>query len=143
MSGAPPRPARPLPPDVGADELDAPFWDGCRRHELLLHTCTTCGRAYWPASSCLDHGAAPMQWRPARGTGEVHTYTVFHHAYLPWLADRLPYVLAVVRLDEGPFLHTNVRGCDPAEVTVGMRVEVTFEDVGDGWALPQFRKERP
>ena len=114
-----------LPPNVGADELDDPFWDGCRRHEFLLHVCSECDRAYWPAASCIDHGWAPMEWRPSSGRGEVHTYTVFHHAYMPWLADRVPYAIAV--------------GCAPSEVAIGLQVEVMFEEAAEGWVLPHFR----
>ncbi len=128
-----------LPPHVGADELDDPFWDGCRRHEFLLHVCRECSRAYWPAASCIDHGWAPMEWRPSSGRGEVFTYTVFHHAYMPWLADRVPYAIAVVRLDEGPFFHTDIVGCAPSEVAIGLRVEAVFEEAGEGWVLPHFR----
>ncbi len=75
--------SRDIPPNFGADALDDPFWDGCRRHEFLLHVCSVCQRAYWPASSCIDHGWAPMTWRPSSGRGHIHTYTVFHHAYMP------------------------------------------------------------
>jgi uncharacterized OB-fold protein len=128
-----------LPPNVGADELDDPFWDGCRRHEFHLHICSTCHRAYWPASSCLDHGWAPMKWQAASGKGEVFTYTVFHHAYLPWLIDKVPYIVAVVRLDEGPFFHSDILECAIDNVAVGMRVEVVYEDADDGWVLPHFR----
>jgi uncharacterized OB-fold protein len=130
---------RPLPPDVGADALDAPFWDGCRRGEFLLHVCEDCERAYWPSTACPEHGWEPMRWLPASGRGEVHTYTVFHHAYLPWLEDRIPYVLAVVRLDEGPFFHSDLLECAPEDVAIGMRVEVVFEEAGEGWVLPHFR----
>lgn len=132
-----------IPPQVGADALDDPFWEGCRRRQLLVHRCGECQRSYWPATSCTEHGWAPMAWVPAVGTGEVHTYTVFHHAVLPALADRVPYVVAVVQLDEGPFFHTDVLDCDPADVHVGQRVEVVFEDAGDGWVLPHFRPARP
>jgi uncharacterized protein len=64
---------------------------------------------------------------------------VFHHAYDPRFADRVPYVIAVVALDEGPFFHTDVVGCGPDEVHVGLRVEAEFEDVGDGLGVPHFR----
>ena len=129
----------PTPPDVGMDELDEPFWDACRRGEFLVHVCGECGRTYWPATACLDHGWAPMRWQPGSGRGVVHTYTVVHKAYLPWLAERVPYVLAVVQLDEGPFFHTNVVECAPSDVTVGMRVEMTFGEAADGWVLPYAR----
>ena len=80
-----------------------------------------------------------MEWVPARGTGEVFTYTVFHHAYDPRFADRVPYALAVVRLDEGPFFHTDILECDAGDVSVGMRVEVVYEDVAADLAIPHFR----
>jgi uncharacterized OB-fold protein len=128
-----------LPHQVAPDDLDDPFWAGCVDHEFLLHRCRECGRAYWPASSCLDHGTTAMEWVPARGTGEVFTYTVFHHAYDPRFADRVPYALAVVQLDEGPFFHTDILECDAGDVYVGMRVEVVYEDVAVDLAIPHFR----
>lgn len=128
-----------LPIDVVPDDLDRPFWDGCLRGELLVQRCEVCGRRYWPASCCIDHGAAAMSWVPASGLGTVHTYTIFHHAYDEWLAARVPYVVAVVELDEGPFFHTDLVECDTADVRVGMRVEVTFETVDPQTAIPHFR----
>jgi uncharacterized OB-fold protein len=134
--------SRDIPPNFGADALDDPFWDGCRRHEFLLHVCSVCQRAYWPASSCIDHGWAPMTWRPSSGRGHIHTYTVFHHAYMPWLADRIPYIIAVVTLDEGPFYHSDIVECGIDEVAVDMPVEVVFRDEDDGWVIPHFRPVR-
>ena len=128
-----------LPYQVAPDDLDDAFWEGCVRHEFLVHRCTECGRAYWPASSCLDHGSASMRWDPASGTGAVFTYTVFHHAYDPRFADRVPYALAVVQLDEGPFFHTDILGCDAEAVQVGMRVEVVYEEVAVDLVIPHFR----
>ncbi len=126
------------PQHVAADDLDAPFWAACREHVFHVHRCGTCGRAYWPASTCLEHGAAAMAWAPASGTGEVFTYTVVHHAYDPALAAALPYVAAVVRLDEGPFFHTDIAGCPPEDVHVGLRVRVVWETLDDGTVLPHF-----
>jgi uncharacterized OB-fold protein len=126
------------PQDVAPDELDMPFWDACRDGQFLLHHCAVCGRAYWPASTCVDHGADAMQWQPGSGRGEVHTFTVVHHAYDPALADRVPYALAVVKLDEGPFFHSNIVGCDPASVHVGMRVEAVFDHLDDDTVIPRF-----
>lgn len=139
---APIRPAPILPFVVAPDDLDDPFWEGCARHEFLVHRCSECGRAYWPASSCLDHGSASMRWEPASGAGTVFTYTVFHHAYDPRFADRIPYALAVVQLDEGPFFHTDILECAADDVHVGMRVEVLYEDVADDLAIPHFRPAR-
>jgi uncharacterized protein len=128
-----------LPWQVAPDDLDDPFWDGCTRHRFLVHRCRECERAYWPASSCVDHGSRAMHWEPARGTGTVFTYTVFHHSYDPRFADRIPYAIAVVQLDEGPFFHTDIVECAPSEVAIGLRVEAVFEEAGEGWVLPHFR----
>ena len=129
MSTVPIRPEAVMP-----DQLDLPFWEGAARGEFLLHVCTVCERAYWPASCCLDHGAAPMEWRPSSGRGVVHTYTVFHHAYDPRFADRVPYAIAVVQLEEGPFFHTDLLDCDASDVRVDLPVEAVFEtlDALDG-----------
>jgi uncharacterized OB-fold protein len=133
------------PQDVAPDALDAPFWDACRDARFLVHRCGECGRAYWPASTCIDHGARSMAWDDASGRGEVHTYTVVHHVYDRSLLERVPYVLAVVQLDEGPFFHSDIVGCDPADVHVGVRVEVVFDRVDDDTVIPRFtpvREER-
>jgi uncharacterized OB-fold protein len=122
--------------DVAPDELDAPFWRGCREHRFLVHRCTVCDRAYWPASTCVDHGSSSMEWQPASGLGAVHTYTVVHHPYDRSL--EVPYVVAVVKLDEGPFFHSDIVGCDPSHVHVGMRVRVTYENIDDETTLPHF-----
>jgi len=129
------------PRDVAPDALDEPFWQACRDGRFLLHRCSACGRAYWPASCCIEHGSGPMQWEQASGRGEVHTYTVVHHAYDPSLADRLPYVLAVVKLDEGPFFHSDLLGCEPAQVHVGMRVRVTWDRIDADTVIPRFAPE--
>lgn len=127
------------PRDVAPDELDEPFWGACGREEFLLHWCTLCNRAYWPASTCIDHGLATMEWRPASGRGAVFTYTVVHHAYSREFADRLPYAAVVVQLEEGPFFHTNIIGCQPSDIYVGMPVEVAFEHIDADTTLPTFR----
>jgi uncharacterized protein len=130
---------RPGPRDVVPDDLDAPFWDACRDGIFLVQRCGTCGRAYWPASSCVDHGISAMRWEPASGRGSVHTWTVFHRAYDRDLVDRVPYVIVVVRLDEGPFFHCDLVDCAPADVHPDMPVEVVFDRVDAEVVLPRFR----
>jgi uncharacterized protein len=126
------------PEDVVRDSLDQPFWDACCAHRFLLHVCATCGRAYWPASTCIDHGASAMEWRDSAGRGAVHTYTIVHHAYDAALADRVPYVLVVVQLDEGPFFHTDIVGAEVDDVHVGMRVGVVYDAIDERTVLPRF-----
>ncbi|MEO8694821.1 MAG: OB-fold domain-containing protein [Acidimicrobiales bacterium] len=127
------------PSDVMADELDLPFWRACAEERFLVHRCELCGRAYWPASCCVTHGAASMRWVEASGQGIVHTFTVYHHAYDRAFVDRLPYVIAVITLDEGPFFHSDIVDCDPSAVFVEMPVEVVYERLDDAWTIPHFR----
>ena len=126
------------PMDLVPDELDAPFWEGCKQHVFLVHRCMVCGRAYWPASTCIDHGSSAMEWQPASGRAEVFTYTVVHHAYDRSMADKLPYAAAVVKLDEGPFFHTDILDCAADDVHIGMRVRVIFESLDDDTVIPHF-----
>lgn len=109
------------PPVVG--DPDAPFWAALPEGRFLLHVCAACGRSYWPASCCVDHGAGAMEWREGSRAGTVETFTVFHRAYRPLLADRVPYVVAVIRLDDGPYFHTNIVDGDWRAALVGARAE--------------------
>jgi uncharacterized OB-fold protein len=74
----------------------------------------------------------------AAGTGSLYTYSVIHANDLPAFRDRVPYVVAIVDLDEGPRMETNIVECPLDELRVGMRVAVTFEDEGE-MVLPRFR----
>lgn len=73
------------------------------------------------------------------GRGSVYTYTVVHHSVHPVTAHSLPYIIALVQLDEGPRILTNLREVSPEDVRVGLPVEVFFEDLNETTALPQFR----
>jgi uncharacterized OB-fold protein len=75
----------------------------------------------------------------ASGRGAIYSYTVIAHNDVPPFKEWLPYVVALVALDEGPRLVTNIVGCDPQEVKVGQRVEVVFEKIDDAVTLPKFR----
>ncbi len=84
-----------------------------------------------------------MSWVPGSGRGTVHTYTVFHQPFDPSLADHVPYAIAVVALDEGPFFFTDLVECDPGDVHVGMPVEVVYETVEESVSIPHFRPVPP
>ncbi len=122
--------AKPLP---NIDEDNRPFWDGLRRHELLVFRCRTCGASYWPAAYCRTCPAEPfygnMAWVPASGRGTVFAFNIHRFAFHPGFADDLPYVYALITLAEGPNFGTNVIGCDLSEVRIGMPVEVVYRDV--------------
>ena len=126
----------------GGDPLDLPFWEACRENKFLLHRCDVCGRYYWPASLCTEHGGQSMQWVPASGRGTLYTYTVLHHAYTPAMKDKVPYVVGVIKLDEGPFFHSNVIDCPLEAISIGMPLEMTMTQHESGLTMPVFRPAR-
>jgi uncharacterized OB-fold protein len=131
----------PVPLPV-ADDVTAPFWEGCRRHQLLIQRCAACGRArFHPRELCPRCRASACEWVPASGRGTVYSRVVCHAPVLPAFQDRVPYAVVLVELAEDSSLRLvgNVLDCDPHEVRIGDAVEVCFQDVGDGVTLPQWR----
>lgn len=124
--------------DFAVDDLDRPFWQGCQRGEFLLQRCPRSGRWHWPAVSDPETGSG-LEWVPASGRGTVHTFTILHKAYRAEYADRVPYNVIVVELEEGPLFHSNLVGCENAAIRVGMSVEVVFDRIDDELTLPRFR----
>jgi uncharacterized OB-fold protein len=125
---------------VGGDPADLPFWQGCREGRLMLHRCEICQRSYWPASRCIDHGDTAMGWVAGSGRGSLYTYTVLHHAYTSSMKDKLPYVVAVIKLEEGPFFHSNVVDCPLEEVRIGMPLRAEMVEHESGLVVPVFRR---
>ena len=127
---------KPLPRINGDNQ---PFWEGCRNHELRFQKCESCGHVRFPpALVCPQCLCRDFQWIISTGTGKVYTYAVFHVAYHPSFQGDVPYVTAVVELDEGPRLLTNIVGCAPEEVFSEMRVCVVWEDATPDISLPMF-----
>lgn len=121
-----------------------PFWDGVAEHQFLLLYCKKCGACYWPVAYCRNHPNEPfmgeMEWRPASGKGKVFTFNIHYRAFDPAFKDDIPYIYALIELDEGPMFGTNIIGCKPEDVQVGAPVEIVFEDYVDGgYTLPKAR----
>lgn len=121
------------------------YWEGCGRHELVLQRCRDCGVVqHRPRALCVSCFGDAIDHFVASGRGVVHTFSVTNQNGLPAFREACPYVLAYVALEEGPQLMTNIVGCDPADVHIGMAVEVEFSDVESGGdegpaAVPRFR----
>ncbi|OGO30804.1 MAG: hypothetical protein A2Z29_03915 [Chloroflexi bacterium RBG_16_56_11] len=116
-----------------------PFWAAAKRHELVVYKCLNCGSAYLQDSDCTTCGGPRMAWVRASGRGRVFTFCVFHQAFHPaWKGD-IPYNVAYVKLDEGPLLVSNIVGCERGDISIGMPVEVVFEDITAEVTLPKFR----
>jgi uncharacterized OB-fold protein len=135
-----PLPAELRPPMRGTMRA---WWDAAARGELRLARCATCASVAWPPRSrCPACGAGDIEWIRACGRGVVHTFTVVRQASDPYFKAKLPYVVAMIELAEGPRMMSNIVGCDVDAVRIGMPVVVTFVDVGDGLKLPMFEPAR-
>jgi uncharacterized OB-fold protein len=129
---------RPLPEPT--TETSRPIWEGAKRGELLLQHCTACDAdQYYPRPSCLACGSHALELRPASGRGTVFSYAVAHRPTHPAFDDMVPMVIALVDLEEGPRMTTNIVDCEPGQVRIGAAVELAFEDLEDGSKLPVFR----
>jgi uncharacterized OB-fold protein len=118
---------------------DAPYWRALAEGVLLIQRCAACATVrHPPRPRCGDCASADYRWEAASGLGIVYSFTIVHHPPNPALAGRVPYVVALIELDEGPRLVSNVVGVDPERVTINQRVRVQFDPVGHGMALPQF-----
>lgn len=118
-----------------------PFWEAARRHELCLQHCGSCGGyVFYPRVACPHCLAGNLEWRWVSGKGTLETFTVVHRGQKGFPLGA-PYVIAIVRLAEGPRLMSNLIGIapDPAKITIGMPLEVVFEDVTAEVTLPRFR----
>lgn len=131
---------KPLPP-VNAETR--PWWDACAEGRLLVQRCNACGtHQFYPRLLCTACGARDVAWAQANGRAEVRTFTVVRRAVSAAFEADAPYVVALVRLTEGPTMMTNIVGCDADAVHIGMAVEVCFEPRGDT-AVPLFRPAAP
>ena len=133
-------PLRPVPyPDDASEE----FWAACARHELLLQKCASCLRfRFPPRPMCPRCNSMESTWGRASGRGRVWSWVVAHPPVLPAFADRVPFNVAVIELEEGVRMIGNVFEIANDDLQEGLAVEVTFEDVEDGVSLPQWRLSR-
>lgn len=125
------------------NEDTAPYWEAARAGELRMQRCADCGWVRFPPAllcpRCLSERA---EWAPMSGRGTVFSWVVVHQSQHPAFNPDAPYNVAVIELDEGPRLHTNLLDCALDEIRIGMRVEVVFEKVNDDITLPKFRPLR-
>jgi len=116
------------------------FWEACQRHELYVQKCRACGALrYYPRALCPTCLSDDAEWVLSSGRGTVYTYTVTHQNQAAGFREQLPYVMAYVELEEGVRLLTNIVECAPADVQIGMPVEVSFDDVTPEASLPKFK----
>lgn len=125
------------------------YWEKCKAGELWLRRCTVCDRAYFyprdicPFPECFSRGT---EWIQSSGRGTLHTFAIVHRAPTPAFRSKVPFITAVVELEEGARIPTNLVGIEfaedeirPESIQCGMAVEVVFEELDENISLPMFR----
>jgi uncharacterized protein len=125
-----------------ADGTTRHFWESLKAHQMEIQRCNDTGNAFF-----YPRGMSPftlsdnISWESVSGKAVVHAFTIVHQNRAPGFVDELPYVVAMVELEEGARMMTNLIDVepDPEHVKIGMPVEIVYEDITDDVTLPKFR----
>ena len=118
----------------------APWWEGVARGELRYQFCLDCQKAFfYPRTVCPNCLSEKVEWRVSSGRGEIYARTVVRRGPGASFARRVPYVVALVDLEEGFRMMTNIVECPVDQVKVGMKVGVVFGEGAEGERLPFFK----
>ncbi len=116
-----------------------PFWEGVQQRKLLIQRCQACQKfVFYPRSHCPHCFSEQLAWVQASGSGTIYSFTVVHQAYGPF-AEQVPFVVAIIELQEGVRMMSRITDILPEAVHVGAAVQVTFVQVSEGVTLPYFR----
>jgi hypothetical protein len=123
-------------------EISRPHWEGCREGVLRVQRCRDCeGYVFIPQPVCTHCFGAALEWVESSGRGTVYSFTRVHRPPRPEF--EVPYTVAIIELEEGWHMLSNIVECAIEDVRVGMPVEVTFRPMSDEITLPMFRPSRP
>ena len=118
------------------DAVSRPYWDGLRNGELKLQRCIECGKPqFYPRALCM-HCAGDVEWFTASGRGTVYSFSIVRFGFVEPFKSLAPYVLAIVELDEGPRMLTNIAGSPPEQVTIGAKARIEPVIVDDDSVIP-------
>jgi uncharacterized protein len=118
-----------------------PFWAGVQERKLLMPKCGKCGKVTFPPTVACPHcDAQAFAWTQMSGRGKVFSFVVMHRVYRAAFKEKVPYVIAVIDLEEGPRIISNVVGMPIDEVQCEMPVKVVYEEVRDGYLIPKFTR---
>lgn len=120
-----------------------PFWDAAKEEKLVLQKCKACERhIFYPRIACPHCFSDDIEWVEASGRGTLYSFTVVENNAPSAFMKDLPFVVALIRLEEGVQMLSNVVDCDFSELRCDMPVEVTFEKLNEEFTLPKFRPVR-
>ncbi len=132
--GASGLPVRKVEPTLETQE----FWDATARGELLLRKCDDCSSTIWyPRAFCPACSSQNTSWIISSGRGTIYSFSITRKGAGAW-AEKGPYVIAYVELEEGPRVLTNIVGCEVDSVSIGMAVSVVFDDTGEAMSIYRF-----
>lgn len=122
------------------DSESRPYWDALKQHRLTLKRCQDCGKHhFYPRALCPHCHSDAVEWVDARGTGTIYSFTIARRPAGPAFKADTPYVVAVVELDEGARMMSNIVTDKVDAVRIGQHVSVQYEDVTEEVTLPKFR----
>lgn len=124
------------------DPLTKTYWDSVKAHAMQMQQCDACNKfVFYPRNVCPHCGARTLSWKSVSGKGKVYGFTISHQKGMPAFGEEVPYTIAVVELEEGVRMMTNLVGIepDPNKIKVGMEVVVHYDDVTDAITLPKFK----
>ena len=131
--------AKPLPVPMN-EELSRPFWDAAKRHELALPRCKTCSNIFfYPREQCPDCFSDDLDWTRVSGQGRLYSFTIVHQSAHPAFQPDTPHIYAIIQLNEGPKIPSNLVECEIEDARIDMAVEAVFDDVSEDYTLVKFR----
>ena len=130
---------RPKPLPIVTEE-NRPFWEGCQQGKFLLQQCSKCHHfQFYPRLYCMQCSSDAVHWVEANGQGVIYSFTIIYQNKSPEFVHDTPYNVAIVQLEEGPRLMSNIVDIDATELQVDLPVVVVFDQVTDTITLPRFR----
>ena len=131
---------KPVKPVPVVNPWARPFWEAAREEKLIIQKCEDCEKfIFYPRIACPHCFSDNVEWIEAAGKGTIYSYTVVENNAPSAFINDMPYIVAVVKLEEGVQMLSNIVECEPHELTCDMPVEVTFEKLNDEFTLPKFR----
>jgi uncharacterized OB-fold protein len=130
----------PIPRPLPTPTTDStPYWQASNAGKLVIQRCVACGRhQFYPRAFCTSCLAPHPEWVESSGLGRIYSYTICRIPGHPSMATKVPYAIAMIDLDEGVRMLTNIVDCDIDKVALGARVKTCFERINDEFNLPQF-----
>jgi uncharacterized OB-fold protein len=133
-------PTRPIPQPITPEAK--PYWEGLKAGKLMLPKCEACGKPFfYPRILCPFCHADRITWMQASGRGKLHAFEIAYQSFNPAYKIKPPYILALIELEEGPRMYSNLINIepDPKAVKCDMPVEVVFEKLTEEITIPLFQ----